>query len=75
MMKLRTRLPASFGQRCRTLSDAARDVRAQATREGDDFEGWCLSRLMRDADTDILLNAAELKYGIWLRMNELHHAK
>lgn len=74
-MKLRTRLPASFGQRCRTLSNAAQDVRDQATRQGDDFEGWCLSRLMRDADTDVLLDAAELKYGIWLQMNGLQHAK
>jgi hypothetical protein len=75
MMKVRAKLPASFGQRCRTLGAAAQDVRQQATREGDDFEGWCLSRLMRDADTDALLNAAELKYGIWLQLSELHRAR
>jgi hypothetical protein len=75
MIKVRAKRPASFGQRCRTLGAAARDVRQQATREGDDFEGWCLSRLMRDADTDALLNAAELKYGNWLRVNESQRAK
>jgi hypothetical protein len=75
MTRVRAKRPASFGQRCRRLGAAAQDVRQQATREGDDFEGWCLSRLMRDADTDTLLNAAELKYGIWLQMNELHRAR
>jgi hypothetical protein len=51
-------------------------VRQQATREGDDLEGWRLSRLMRDADTDALLNVAELKYGVWVQTNhELFLAK
>jgi hypothetical protein len=69
MMEISTKLPASFGQRCRTLSFAAYAVRQRATRDGGDIEGWRLSRLMRDAETDTQVNVAELKYSVWLQAN------
>jgi hypothetical protein len=70
MIKIGAKPRASFNQRCRTLNTAAHSVRQCATRAGDDFEGWRLSRLMRDADSDTQLNIAELKYGVWLRTHE-----
>jgi len=50
-METCTKLPASFGQRCLALNAAAHSVRQRATRDGDDLDGWRLSRLMRDACT------------------------
>jgi hypothetical protein len=67
MMDICTRLPASFGQRCRALNVAAYAVRQRATRPGGDFEAWRLSRLMREADTDAQVNDAERKYDVWLQ--------
>ena len=66
-MDICTRLPASFGQRCRALNVAAYAVRQRATRPGGDLEAWRLSRLMREADTDAQVNVAEHKYDIWLQ--------
>jgi hypothetical protein len=68
-MENSTRLPASFSQRCRVLSDAAHVVRERATRNGDDLEGWRLSRLMREAETDAQVNFAEQKYNDWRQIN------
>ena len=48
MMESRTTSRATFSQRCRILSVAAHVVRERAIRDGDSFEGWCLSRLMRE---------------------------
>jgi hypothetical protein len=70
MTKTGTKPRASFSQRCRTLNTAAHGVRQQATLDGDDFEGWRLSRLMRDAHNDTQVNIAELKYGVWLQAND-----
>jgi hypothetical protein len=69
MVMQRAQSPASFSQRCRTLDAAAHAVRQQAVQRGSDLNGWRLSRLMRDADTDALVNIAELKYGVWLQTN------
>lgn len=71
-MKISTKPPASFDQRCRTLNAAAHAVRQRATRDGGDLEGWRLSRLMRDADTDTQVSAAECKYDVWLQTVPLH---
>jgi hypothetical protein len=67
MMEIRTKLPASFGQRCQALNVAAYAVRQRATRSDGDLDTWRLSRLMREADTDAQVNVAERKYGIWLQ--------
>jgi hypothetical protein len=67
MMEINAKAPgASFGQRCRTLSIAARAVRERAILDGDDLEGWRLARLMRDALNDGQVNVAEREYRIWL---------
>jgi hypothetical protein len=66
-----TKLPASFSQRCRSLSVAARAVRERAVRRGSDLEGWRLSRLMREASTDAQVNVAEREFSTWLRANPL----
>lgn len=63
------KLPASFSQRCRSLSVAARTVRERAVMRGGDIDGWRLSRLMREADTDARVNVAERKFSAWLRAN------
>lgn len=67
MMEISTKAPASFGQRCRILNIAAQAVRRRAIRGGDDLEGWRLSRLMRDAETDTQVNLAEREYDVWLQ--------
>ena len=67
MMEINTKLRISFGQRCFALSVAAHAVRERATRDGKDIEGWRLSRLMRDAETDTQVNLAEQNYNIWLQ--------
>ena len=67
MMEINTKSPASFGQRCRILNIAAQAVRRRAIRGGDDLEGWRLSRLMRDAETDTQVNLAEREYDVWLQ--------
>jgi hypothetical protein len=69
MVMQRAQPPASFSQRCRTLDVATHTVRQQAVQRGSDLNGWRLSRLMRDADTDALVKIAELKYGVWLQTN------
>jgi hypothetical protein len=51
------------------LNDAAHVVRERATQHGDDFEGWRLSRLMREAETDAQVNFAERKYADWQQIN------
>ena len=48
-------------RRRRILAEDARVVR-QAIRRGDDFEGWHLSRLMRDAATPFEVTTAERQY-------------
>ena len=65
------KLPASFSQRCRSLSVAARAVRERAVVRGYDLDGWRLSRLMREANTDAQVNVAELEFSAWLRANPL----
>jgi hypothetical protein len=70
MIKTSAKPPASFSQRCRTLNKAAYAVRQRVVRNGDDLEGWRLSRLMRDVDSDTQLNVAEQKYGVWLQTND-----
>jgi hypothetical protein len=70
MIKTSEKPIASFGQRCRTLNKAAYAVRQRVVRNGDDLEGWRLSRLMRDVDSDSQLNVAELQYGVWLQSND-----
>jgi hypothetical protein len=35
--------------------------------DGDDLEGWRLSRLMRDADSSRQVNVAERQYSAWLQ--------
>jgi len=67
MMEISTKSPASFGERCYTLSVAAHAVRQRATRDGRDIEGWRLSRRMRDAETDTQVNVAERQYNVWLQ--------
>jgi hypothetical protein len=67
MTKIERKSPASFGERCRTLGTAAHAVRQRAIRNGGDLQGWRLSRLMRDAGTDIQVNVAEREYGAWLQ--------
>jgi hypothetical protein len=67
MVEISTKSPENFSQRCRILNIAAQDVRRRATREGSDLEGWRLSRLMRDAETDAQVNLAERKYDGWLQ--------
>ena len=74
MMESRTTSRATFSQRCRILSVAAHVVRDRATRNGDDFEGWRLSRLMREADTDAQVNFAEQKYNDWRQINRVRSA-
>lgn len=69
MMESSTQLHANFGQRCRILSVAAHVVRERATRNGDDFEGWRLARLMREAETDAQVSLAERKYNDWRQIN------
>lgn len=65
MMESSTQLQANFSQRCFILSVAAQVVRERATRNGGDLEGWRLSRLMREAETDAQVNFAERKYHDW----------
>ena len=60
---------AGFSQRCRILNAAAHVVRRSATRNGGDFDGWRLSRLMREAETDAQVNFAERKYADWQIVN------
>jgi hypothetical protein len=67
MMEINRKSPASFGQRCRILNIAAQAVRRRAIRGGGDLEGWRLSRLMRDAETDTQVNLAEREYDVWLQ--------
>jgi hypothetical protein len=67
MMESSTQL--GFSQRCRILNAAAHAVRQHATRNGGDFEGWRLSRLMREAETDAQVNFAERKYDDWQQIN------
>jgi hypothetical protein len=69
MMESSTQLPAGFSQRCRILNAASHVVRQSATRSGGDFEGWRLSRLMREAETDAQVNFAERKYADWQQVN------
>jgi len=69
MMESRTTSRATFGQRCRILSVAAHVVRERAIRDGGSFEGWCLSRLMREAETYAQVNFAEQKYNDWRQIN------
>ena len=69
MVESRTQLHASFGERCRILSNAAHVVRERATQNGDDFAGWRLSRLMREAQTDAQVNFAEKKYNDWQQVD------
>jgi len=49
-------------RRRRILAEDARVVRQRAIRRGDDFEGWHLSRLMRDAATPFEVTTAERQY-------------
>jgi hypothetical protein len=51
------------------LNAAAHVVRQNATRNGGDFDGWRLSRLMREAETDAQVNFAERKYNDWQLIN------
>ncbi len=67
----RAKSPASFSQRCRSLSVAARAVRERAVKHGYDLDGWRLSRLMREANTDAQVNVAEREFSAWLRANPL----
>jgi hypothetical protein len=69
MMESSTRLPANVSQRCRILHVAAHVVRQHATRDGFDFEGWRLSRLMREAETEAQATFAEQKYNDWQQIN------
>jgi hypothetical protein len=57
----------SFERRRRILAEDAYVVRQRAIRRGDDFEGWHLSRLMRDAATPFEVTTAERQYQRWLR--------
>ena len=57
----------SFERRRRILAEDAHVVRQRAVRRGDDFEGWHLSRLMRDAATPFEVTTAECQYQRWLR--------
>ena len=66
MMEISAKSPASFSERCFTLNVAAHAVRQRATRDGGDIEGWRLSRLMRDAETDTQV-VAEQSYNVWLQ--------
>jgi hypothetical protein len=68
------KLPASFSQRCRSLSVAARTVRERAVMRGSDLDGWRLSRLMREASTDEQVNVAEREFRAWLQANPLKGA-
>ena len=65
MMDSGTQLHANFSQRCFILSVTAQVVRERATRHGGDLEGWRLSCLMREAETDAQVNFAERKYRDW----------
>ena len=69
MMESGTRLFPCFNERCRILSAAAHVVRQSATRNGGDFDGWHLSRLMREAETAAQINFAERKYDNWRQAN------
>ncbi len=71
MMWANGKLPASFSQRCRSLSVASRTVRERAVVRGCDLDGWRLSRLMREANTDGQVNVAEREFSVWLRANPL----
>jgi hypothetical protein len=57
----------SFERRRRILAADAYVVRQRAIHRGDDFEGWHLSRLMRDAATPFDVTTAEHQYRTWLR--------
>ena len=61
----------SFERRRRNLAEDAYVVRQRAIRRGDDFEGWHLSRLMRDAATPFEVTTAERQYQRWLRASQL----
>jgi hypothetical protein len=49
------------------LAEDAYVVRQRAIRGGNDFEGWHLARLMRDAATPFEVATAERQYQRWLR--------
>lgn len=57
----------SLERRRRILAEDAYVVRQRAIRRGNDFEGWHLSRLMRDAATPFEVTTAERQYQRWLR--------
>jgi hypothetical protein len=58
-------------RRRRRLVQNAYVVRQQSIRRGDDFEGWRLARLMRDAATLFQMTTAERKYLRWLQADAL----
>ena len=60
-----------YDRRRRILAEDAHVVRQRAIRRGDDFEGWQLSRSMRDATTLFEVAMAERKYVRWLRASPL----
>jgi hypothetical protein len=60
-----------YERRRRILAEDAYVVRQRAISRGDDFEGWHLSRLMRDATTLFEVTTAERKYLRWLRASPL----
>ena len=64
----------SFERRRRILAEDAYVVRQRAIRRGNDFEGWHLSRLMRDAATPFEVTTAERQYQRWLRTPR-HHGR
>ena len=43
-------------------------------RNGDSFEGWRLSRLMREAETEAQVNFAEQEYNDWRQINQVRSA-
>jgi hypothetical protein len=62
----------NFGHRCFLLSEASHAVRQRSILSGDDFKGWRLSQLMRDANTCTQVDLAEEEYGVWLQ-DPSHH--
>jgi len=61
----------SFDRRRRILAEDAYVVRQRTIRRGNDFEGWHLSRLMRDAATPFEVTTAERQYRRWLGASPL----
>ena len=57
----------SCERRRRILAEDGYVVRQRAISRGDDFEGWHLARLMRDAATPFEVTTAERRYQRWLR--------